>query len=196
MAGFSLDGKGFAAASLRFAAAAKSIKKAQIVAVRRAALITEAEIKKGLRSGAPGGVPLQPLSPFTRLLRRGTKPLLDQGFLLGSITTTVNEDSGEAFVGVHRTARGPDGESLVNVAAVHEFGTPPFVIPVTPGVRRFFIRLSIESGGAISPLSAGKTEILHPGVPARPFIRPTIEAIRERLRRELGVAIEQSGGII
>lgn len=102
----------------------------------------------------------------------------------------INEQGMQAFVGVHRRS------GNVNVAVAHEFGTRPFVIPVTPGVRRFFYYLYFASGGAILPLSASKTEILHPGIPARPFIRPTIEKIRPQLQGVIVGTFVEGGGPI
>lgn len=183
-------------ARARFENAVKKVKDRQLLAVKRAALMTERELKKGIKSGAPGGQKFKPLSPITMLLRKGTKPLIDSGSLIGSITTTLDRKNNAAFVGVHRTARGSDGTSLVNVAVIHEFGTKPYVIKVTDGVRRLFFWLHRASNGAINPISPNKTEILHPGVPARPFVRPTIEKIRPKLQAVLAKAFTEHGGPI
>lgn len=180
----------------RFRRATRSFEESQWLAVRRAALFAEAEIKKGLRSSAPGGQRFKPLSDITRILRRGTKPLLDTGSLLGSIKTTLDRRSRAAFVGVHRTARNPEGVDVVNIAVVHEFGTSPFVIEVTEGVRRFFWALHFKSGGKIKPLSPNKRTILHPGVPARPFIRPVIDKIAPEIQKMIRSAIIKNGGPI
>jgi len=185
VAGFSLTAgrsSSWAAARRRLARASRTVEGKQWLAVKRAALLAEREIKKGLQSGKPGGTPFPPLAETTRLLRRGTKPLLDTASLLGSIKSVMDEKRRQAFVGVLRTARGREGEPLVNVAMVHEFGTGPFVIPVTPAVRRLFWALHFRSNGRIKPLSPTKTEIMHPGVPKRAFIRPTVEAITPRLQ--------------
>lgn len=180
MAGFSFNGKksgGWAEAGKRLAAGASKMKKAEGLAVKQAALFVERELKKGLRSGSPGGKKIKPLSPMTRRLRRGRRPLIDTGAMLGSIKTTFDANSASAFVGVHRSSRTSSGESVVNVAVIHEFGTKPFAIPVTAGVRRLFLALALKTNGKIKPISSSKTVILHPGIPARPFIRPTIEKI-------------------
>ncbi len=196
MAGFSLSTglPGFAEARKRFANAVKTVKGRQAVAVQRAALLAEREIKKGLRKGKPGGKVLTPLAFATRLLRRGKRPLIDTGSLLGSIKTTMDKKRPAAFVGVHRGRKTASGESVVNVAQVHEFGTKPFVIPVTDKMRGLFAVLFRLSRGRIRPLSRSKQFIMHPGVPARPFIRPTIEAIRPELEAELLVAMREDRG--
>lgn len=194
MTGFRVDRIGSLAARARLLGAVKSVRKRQTLAVRRAALLTEREIKKGLRSGRPGGKRFKKLSPITRLLREGSKPLIDQADLLNSITVTVDENRAAAFVGVHRSARGADGTSMVNVALAHEFGTKPFTMIVTPKIRSFFWALFFLSNGAIKPIGNRTPRILHPGVPARPFFRPTIEKIRPKLEGVLFVTMGEDGG--
>lgn len=182
----------------RFDRALKSIEKRQQLAIRRAALLAEREIKLGLSKGSPGGKSFKPLSPITLLTRRkrSSKPLLDSGALRGSIKTTFSTKKNEAFVGVHRTAKAPDQKDVVNIAAVHEFGTGPYVIPVTPAMRRFFLFLFRASGGKIRPISPNKRFIVHPGVPKRPFIRPVIEKLGPQLEKELRLAFESGGGLL
>lgn len=201
MGGFRLGGarsRSWEEAKKRFVQASAKVEERQFLAVRRAALLLERELKKGLRSGSPGGVPLKPLAPSTVLLRRkrSKNPLLDTGSLLGSITTTFDKRSRSAFVGVHRTARGSQGQSLVNVALIHEYGTKPFVIRVTPALRRLFWALHRKSKGRIQPLSARKQTIAHPGIPARPFMRPTLEAIRPKLEQDLAATLSAGNGPI
>lgn len=165
----------------------KAMEAKRVIALRRATLLTEREIKKNL-SDSKG---MAPLAESTKILRgQGARPLLDNGDLLGSITTRVDPLAMEGFVGVLRTARSGDGKRLINVALAHEFGTKPFMIPVTDAVRRFFLFLSIESGGAIKPLSASTTMISHPGVPARPFIRPALKSARSKILDIFGQEIE------
>lgn len=202
MAGFRLKTglRGFDVARARFLKATRTVKGKQLLAVQKAAQLAEREIKKGLKSGAPGGQKFKELSPITKLLRRGTKPLITaQASLFGSITTTVDKRKVAAFVGVHRTAKADDGTSIVNVALIHEFGVDPYPIIVDPDprapIRRFFWFLHFKSGGTINPLSPATTLIIHPGIPARPFIRPTIKAIRPRLQAVVVKTMGQ-GGVI
>lgn len=201
MAGFRLGAKksrSWEIAKKRLVDASNKVEERQALAVRRAALLLERELKKGLRSGAPGGRAFAPLAQTTVLMRRkrSKNPLLDTGSLLSSITTTFDKRSRSAFVGVHRTARGSSGQSLVNVALIHEYGTKPFVIRVTPGVRRLFWRLHVVSKGRIKPLSAKKVLIAHPGIPARPFMRPTLEAVRQKLGDAIKAEFSSGGGPI
>ena len=182
MAGFSIDIKGLQKTISALDGAGKGMKKATAQAARLAALAVEREIVLGIRSGAPGGKALKPLSPMTLSVRRmkgiaGTAPLIASSAMLGSVKTTSRGQ--ESFVGVHRGARTATGESVVSVAAAQEFGTEPFVIPVTEGVRSFFWALFFASNGDILPISPSKTEIFHPGLEPRPFIRPAVEKLQK-----------------
>jgi len=199
MAGFSIGIggiSGFKVAQARMAGAVKNHQRRAEKVVRRVALMAEREIKLGLKSGAPGGEKFKPLAASTLLLRTGSKPLLDTGSLLRSVSTTYEKSTMSAFVGVHRTKKAADGRSVLNLAIIHEFGTKPFVIEVTDGVRRLFWYLHFASNGAINPLSPNKTQIAHPGVPARPFIRPTITKIRPKLQAEVAKVYGANGGPI
>lgn len=196
MAGFSFGTKkssSWAIARNRFARATATFQARAWLATKRAGLLFEREVKLGLAKGAPGGKTLKPLSPFTVVIRGGgtPKPLLDRGQqgLLGSIKTTEDKRRLAVFVGVHRTAKNADGTTLMNVALAHEFGVDRFVIKVTPKMRKFFWAISIKSGGKIRPLRPRTRTIMHPGIPARPFMQPTLEAIRPKLGAVIGTAI-------
>ncbi len=47
------------------------------------------EVKKGIVSGSPGGQTFAPLSPVTIARKGSSKPLIDKGDLVGSITYQV-----------------------------------------------------------------------------------------------------------
>lgn len=196
MAGFSFGtkkGSSWAVARTRFARATATFQARAWQATRSAGLLFEREVKLGLAKGAPGGKTFKPLSPLTVVTRGGgtPKPLLDRGQqgLLGSIRTTEDKRRLAVFVGVHRTSKNADGTTLMNVALAQEFGTKPFVIQVTPKMRKFFWAISLKSGGKIRPLRPSTTTIMHPGIPARPFMQPTLEAIRPKLVAVIGAAI-------
>lgn len=178
-------------ASKRMHMAEINARRLRIRALKRVALKAERAIKVGIKSGAPGGQKFAPLAPMTRLLTRRRKPLA-RSFgtgLAGAITTRVDERAEQAFVGVLRTRRNRDGDDMFNIALAHEYGVKPYTIKVTEGIRRFFWALFFKTNGKIKPISEAKTEILHPGIPARPFIRPVIFAIHSDLQAELtGVA--------
>jgi len=116
-------------------------------AVRRAtlksALLLVREIKKGIRSQAPGGHAFAPLSPITIDRKGSSKALIDTGFLINSITQVVLKD--KAFIGLLKTAVGPDGASRENIGAVMEYGatiTQPnghtIIIPPRPFMHPTF----------------------------------------------------------
>jgi len=101
------------------------------------------------------------------------KPLVDAGALFGAITHVMLDDY-RAFVGVKRSARGPDGESLANVGEVlHEGRTWQ---PSRAQVAAVMIKARENKAGAkmldATPPSGGsKTWV----IPGRPFIRDVIE---------------------
>ncbi|MBN1771102.1 MAG: phage virion morphogenesis protein, partial [Deltaproteobacteria bacterium] len=127
---------------------------------------------------APGGQPFAPLAPTTLAVRRfrvfkGTKALIVRGDLRNSIM--VVKQAGGVFVGVLRTAKGKAGQPLVNVAAVHEFGSRPIVLKLTPKARRF-LHAAFRSAGLDS--TAGdrpSVGIAVVRVAARPFLRPVFD---------------------
>ena len=129
------------------------------------------------------------LSPWTvakrKLLRRGgTKALIQRGDLLGSIGVVKAGD--EVFVGVPRSVA--NGEKLVRLAEVHEFGTDPIIIPITPGMRRIIALIAKKLGRNTGTRGAGSGAIVVQ-IPARPFIRPAFErwkiGVRERMIRRI-----------
>ncbi len=146
------------------------------------ALLQEAQffrtkIVEGIREGASGGKAFAPLAPTTLAIRRfrgfgGGKALVVQGDLRNSITV-VKEREG-VFVGVLRSAHGKGGQALYNVAAVHEYGSPPIVVKLTPKVRAF-LHAAFRRAGLDSPGDGPSTGIAVIKVPARPFLGPVFE---------------------
>jgi len=200
VAGFRLDTKlrGFEVATKRFQDAVATIDGKTMKGLEQAALLAEREIVKGLKSGRPGGVRMKKLSKITKILTGRSKPLNRSGAggLSGAITHKIDRNNRQAFVGVLRTSRGSDGESLVNIALIHEFGTKPYVIKVTDKMRKFFFFLHFKSGGKINFISPLQGFVLHPGVPARPFIRPVMAKIQPKIQKIVKAALSQSGGPI
>ena len=176
----------------RVRGAADEVRRRQWLSIQRAALLTERELKKGIRDGAPGGKRFRPLARSTLLLRKGSKPLIDTGALLGSISISTNPATMTAFIGVFRKAR----NGAFNVAIAHEFGSKSFVISVTPAMRRLFWYLHRASGGQIKPISPNRTMIVHPGIPERPFVRPTIEKVKPMVKVAIETTLFEKGGPI
>lgn len=165
-------------------------------ALRQEAHALRKEVVQGLTQQAPGGEPLRPPSPLTLAARQlagfsGTKALLVSGALRNSVSVVVEGD--KAFIGVSRTAKSPDGESLVDVAQLQEYGGPPVVIPMTPKMRRFLFALLRQAGQARTG-GSGRGVIVTQ-TPARPFLRPAFARFRQgasrrflaRVAKELGL---------
>lgn len=168
----------WAAARRILASAPKRIREAQDKAVLQEAQFFRTKIVEGLRSGSPGGQAFQPLAPTTLAIRRlrggkGTKPLIHHGDLRNSIAV-VKEGDG-VFVGVLRSAKGSGGASLVNVAAIHEFGSRPIVLKITPKVRAL-LHAAFRKAGLDKPAGdRPSTGVAVIRIPARPFLRPVFE---------------------
>ena len=165
-------------------------------ALRQEAHALRKEIVQGLTQQAPGGETLKPPSALTLAARQlagfgGTKSLLVRGDLRNSISVVVEGD--EAFIGVLRKARSKDGDSLVDVAQVQEYGGPPVIIPMTPAMRRFLFVLLKKAGK--KPTKGSGRGVVVVQVPARPFLRPAFEKFRqgasrrflERVAKQLGL---------
>ncbi|MHB9037077.1 MAG: phage virion morphogenesis protein [Armatimonadota bacterium] len=94
------------------------------LAIRKAtiknALLLVREIKRGIRSQAPGGKQFAPLAQVTIERKGSSKALIDSGFLINSITQKIMSDG--AFVGLLRTSISKDGESVANIGAIMEHG--------------------------------------------------------------------------
>lgn len=94
------------------------------LAIRKAtiknALLLVREIKRGIRSHAPGGQQFAPLAQVTIERKGSSKALIDTGFLVNSITQKIVSDG--AFVGLLRTSISKDGGSVANIGAIMEYG--------------------------------------------------------------------------
>ena len=74
-----------------------------------------------------------------------------------------------------RTAKGREGQPLVNVAAVHEFGLRPIIVKLTPKARRF-LHAAFRKAGRDRPSGEHpSTGIAVIRVPARPVFAPVFE---------------------
>lgn len=97
---------------------------------------------------APDGTPWVPLVAMTLATKTTSKPLIERGDLLNSIRFETGPD----FVDI---IAGP-----TDYAAVHQFGTGPYVIRPKKGQA-----LKFGPGAGIV-----RRSVNHPGVPARPFL--------------------------
>jgi hypothetical protein len=147
-------------------------------AVLKEANYLRGQMVKGITSGAPGGNPFKPLSPMTLALRSaggfgGSKPLIGRTSALRMSIAVVRLGGGRVFVGVHRSAKGADGRSLLNIAKLMEFGGES---THTLRQRRYLMARLREAG---VQLEKGTSSVPIGGkliIPARPFIGPIIAA--------------------
>jgi hypothetical protein len=156
---------------------------ARLRAAANKALLQEAQffrmkIVDGIREQAPGGRPLQPLAPTTLAIRRflgfrGAKALIARGDLRNSIQVIRGRDS--VFVGILRTAKGKSGQTLTNVARVHEYGSRPIIVRLTPKARRFLHAAFRKAGLDRPPRSGPSIGIAVMRIPPRPFFAPVFE---------------------
>ncbi len=131
-------------------------------------MLARDQVKKNIVNQA---FPWEPLKAATIARKGSSKILIDKGDLVHSITFKVLGPYA-AFVGVLRTARRSNGQGLVNIARVHEFGFMGYVTNSKTGTR-YFLR-----------------------IPARAYLQPTLDQIRERLytnwRQEVVQALQRS----
>ena len=174
------------------------VQRAINMAVLQEAHFFRGKVVAGFREQAPGGVPFRPLAPSTLAARRfknfrGTKALIVRGDLRNSINV-MSPRPGAAFVGVLRSARAKNGKPLVNIAELHEFGSRPIAIRITPKMRRYLAAIAAKSGkgGDAKPPGTG-TGIAIVQIPARPYLRPTFDKymkgpeVRQRFLARVGL---------
>lgn len=154
------------------------------MALRQEAQLLRKEIVQGITKQAPGGKAMKPLSPLTIAARKlagfgGTKALMRRGDLRNAITVVVKGH--EAFVGVSRKAKDKNGRPLVDVAKVHELGAGPFIIPMTPAMRRYLFLLFKRAG--VSKKTGGGKGVVVTSIPARPFLRPAFNNFSKGARQ-------------
>ena len=125
------------------------------------------ELASDIRTRILDGKDMKPLHGFTIEEKGSSKPLIDDGDLLGSVGMRFIEELA-VFVGVHRRA-----EDGTDVAAIHEReeGTR---VPVTPKMRAFLHARGFH-------LKPETTELFIPG---RPFVKPAYRDFRERKTAE------------
>jgi len=134
------------------------IEKTLTFAATKSALLLVREIKKGIKSQAPGGQKFKPLAEVTIEKKGSSKALIDTGFLLSAIMQKIMGD--KAFVGLLRGTRNKDGDEIVNIGAIMEFG-------------------------ATIQLPNGVTIV----IPERPFLHPVMEQYKEEIQQYYAEAI-------
>ena len=122
------------------------------------AILLVREIKRGIRSQAPGGKPFVKLAESTIRRKGSSKALIDTGFLINAITQKIMAD--RAFVGLLRGTVNKDGDDMVNIGAVMEYGAT----------------IQHPNGAVIV-------------IPPRPFLHPVMEKYREQVIENYRAAI-------
>lgn len=157
--------------------------RAKMNAAISAFLLREAEVMRKLviqgfiRQGL--STPWRKLSPWTLAARRlknfsGTKALIHSAEMMKSVTTSISADGMTAFCGILYQARRSDGQSMVNIAKIHEFGFGPKAIRVTPKMAKYIgllLRYMPEKRAKrrIRKASGGMFILV---IPPRPFFGP------------------------
>jgi hypothetical protein len=154
------------------------------MALRQEAQLLRKEIVQGITKQAPGGDAMKPLSPLTIAARElagfgGTKALIRRGDLRNAVTVVVK--GFEAFIGVPRKAKDENGRPVVDVAKVQEFGAGPFIIPMTPAMRRYLFVL-FKKAGVYEKRGNGKGVVVI-SIPARPFLLPAFDKFSQGARK-------------
>ena len=115
--------------------------------LRKTGAFLEGEIKKTITSGRPDW---KKLKPATIKHKKSSKPLMDTGAMRNAVTHKVEPKNDRVLVGIFRASAevGADikGEEAVNVAAVHEWGSPKRGIPKRSFIRSTFDEKKDEAG--------------------------------------------------
>ena len=125
------------------------------------------ELASDIKERILDGKNMKPLHGFTIEQKGSSKPLIDDGDLLGSVGARFIEELA-VFVGVHRKA-----EDGTDIAALHEReeGTR---VKVTPKMRAFLHARGFH-------LKSETTELFIPG---RPFVKPAYQDFRDKKTAE------------
>jgi hypothetical protein len=162
--------------------------------MRRQAHRLRTMMVRGIRDQAPGGEAFQPLAETTKKMKKSSKALIDNGDLIRSIGVDRVEGGEGYFIGVNRQAQDDEGEPIVDLAELHEKGSAPYKIEVTPKMRRFWWAMFFK-GIFDSPLSPKTKVIAHPGVPPRPFLEPSLKEWSKDVERQFSEGLASALGV-
>lgn len=152
-------------------------KRAVSKAMLKEAHFYRSKIIEGFRTGAPGGQKWKPLAPATIAGRKmkgfgGTKVGIVTGTMRNS--TSVVQRNNEVFIGIKRSAKSADGESLVDIALVFTKGAI-IVQNMSEQQRKFLGALMSKVGGNGGTGPSGSKGVLVIKIPARPIFEPIWE---------------------
>lgn len=100
----------------------------------------------GIRKQAPGGKPFRPLADATIKAKGSSKAVIDHGDYIRSINVKEIGGGVAFFVGVHKEARTPDGQSQANIGEVLEFGTRDRRIKPLPHLVPSYDKWKVDAG--------------------------------------------------
>lgn len=171
-------------------------------ALAREAHLFRNEIIVGMTNQAPGGKAYEELSDTTKAMRyakygqRKPKALINRGDFRRAVV--VSKMPGGYFVGVMKGKRGKDGQDLVNIAAIHEFGSKTIKIVMTEKMRRYLAMQFKKAGLERKASPGGKSgpRILLIKIPARPTFGPVADKLRPGMSKRVSGSVGKSLGLL
>lgn len=156
---------------------ATRVRVAQHIAVQQEAQMFRGKVIRAFTtSGRSNGKKWPKNSPSTIAQKGSSKPLIDTGDLRNSIVA-IPAGRNRAFVGVSSKKRTKDGERLVDIAEVHEFGRT-IAIRVTQKMFNYVMAQLSQNGGkrrkGTGQFKPGSVLIIK--IPERSFLRATADA--------------------
>lgn len=109
------------------------MQKARVQSIKQWVLKAEGLAKKHIRSQDLGWAALKPAT-ISAKIRKGYSEnvLVATSSYFQSITSWVDISTMTGYAGVKKTAKGPNGEEIADIAATHEFGSIAGGIPARP----------------------------------------------------------------
>lgn len=157
-------------------------KAAYRLALNQVGLKAERALKEGITSSAPGGQAYAPNHPFTIARKGSSKPLINHGDLRNSIRSRRTGES--IFVGIHRMARNREGQPVVNLAMIHEFGDGrggDLLIRVTPKMRAYLHSQGLHL----------KADTQYIRIPRRPTFEPVWKQNKDAWAEEFAKSVAE-----
>lgn len=152
---------------------------AQIMAVRQEAEFFRKKVIECFKTGGKSSnIAWKPNAPSTIRAKGSSKPLIDSGDLVGSVTI-IQASTDTFFCGVPNNARSKKGKPFVKIGKVHEFGKT--ITMKISKKQHGWMMANIKklgggkkSGGSSGTFKVGGT--LKIIIPARSFLRSTRDA--------------------
>jgi hypothetical protein len=154
-------------------------------AARKNAIMVLREIRKGIREQAPGGKVFTPLHELTVREKasfkgiggvKSNQALIRHGDLIRLLTFEV-DPNGSFSVGYPAGVKNSAGVDMNMIAGLMEKG---FTIRVTDRLRKYFAAKG-------TPLKKSTT---HLDVPARPFLQPVFDSLKDEILMNYAIAID------